>query len=136
MTDTVSCRQCGSKFTPAFRAGRNTGRGRAGRARVLADAQFCTARCKQANYRWRRSAVTPIAEKTRPGPEVRSAVTSPLQHTETTSEILTKNEGARPLRIVPDATYPGMYRIRRPDGSLSDMVNLTRARDAIHCEAT
>ena len=34
-------------------------------------------------------------------------------------------------RIVPDAKYPGMYRIRRPDGSLSDMVNLTRACDAL-----
>jgi hypothetical protein len=24
-----------------------------------------------------------------------------------------------------------MYRIRRPDGSLSDMVNMTRAKDAL-----
>ena len=29
-------------------------------------------------------------------------------------------------RIVPDAKWPGMYRIRRPHGSLSDMPNLTR----------
>jgi hypothetical protein len=34
------------------------------------------------------------------------------------------------VTIVPDAKYPGMWRVRRPDGSLSDMVNLTRARDA------
>jgi hypothetical protein len=34
-------------------------------------------------------------------------------------------------RIVPDLKWPGMYRIKRPDGSLSDMVNLTRARDAL-----
>jgi hypothetical protein len=35
-------------------------------------------------------------------------------------------------RIVPDAEWPGMYRIiRRPDGSLSDMVNLARAKDAL-----
>jgi hypothetical protein len=32
-------------------------------------------------------------------------------------------------RIVPDKTYPGMWRVLRPDGSLSDMVNKTRAKD-------
>jgi hypothetical protein len=32
--------------------------------------------------------------------------------------------------IVPDATWPGMWRVRWPDGSLSDMANLTRAKDA------
>jgi hypothetical protein len=33
--------------------------------------------------------------------------------------------------IVPDPKWPGMYRIKRPDGSLSDMANLTRCRDAL-----
>jgi hypothetical protein len=28
-------------------------------------------------------------------------------------------------RVVPDATYPGMYRSVRSDGRLSDMANLT-----------
>jgi len=32
---------------------------------------------------------------------------------------------------VPDAVYRGMFRIRLPGGGLSDMVNLTRARDAL-----
>ena len=32
--------------------------------------------------------------------------------------------------IVPDAVYAGMWRVRRADGSLSDMSNITRARDA------
>jgi hypothetical protein len=32
--------------------------------------------------------------------------------------------------VVPDSDWPGMYRVRRPDGSLSDMATLTRARDA------
>ena len=31
--------------------------------------------------------------------------------------------------VVPDKTYPGMWRVLRPDGSLSDMVNKTRAKD-------
>jgi len=34
------------------------------------------------------------------------------------------------LQIVPDATYPGMWRVQYPDGRLSDMVNKTRAKDA------
>jgi hypothetical protein len=34
-------------------------------------------------------------------------------------------------RLVPDPNWPGLYRIRKPDGSLTDMVNLTRARDAL-----
>jgi len=36
----------------------------------------------------------------------------------------------RAAAIVQDKTYPGMWRVRQPDGSLSDMVNLTPARDA------
>ena len=34
-------------------------------------------------------------------------------------------------RIVSDPKWPGMYRIRLPGGGLSDMVNLTRATDAL-----
>ena len=34
-------------------------------------------------------------------------------------------------RIVPDAKWPGMYRIHLPEGSLSDMANLTRIKDAL-----
>jgi len=34
-------------------------------------------------------------------------------------------------RIVADPKWPGMYRIKRPDGSLTDMVSLTRAKDAL-----
>ena len=34
------------------------------------------------------------------------------------------------LTVEPDSKYPGMYRIRFPEGGLSDMVNLTRAKDA------
>jgi hypothetical protein len=32
--------------------------------------------------------------------------------------------------VVPDARYAGMFRVRKPDGTLTDMVNLTRANDA------
>ena len=41
--------------------------------------------------------------------------------------------GSKPLswKGVPDTKWPGMYRIRRPDDTLTEMVNLTRARDAL-----
>ena len=32
--------------------------------------------------------------------------------------------------VIPDNEYAGMWRIRWPDGQLSDMVNLSRAKDA------
>jgi hypothetical protein len=34
------------------------------------------------------------------------------------------------LRIERDEVYPEMWRVRRPDGSLTDIVNRTRAKDA------
>jgi hypothetical protein len=32
--------------------------------------------------------------------------------------------------VVPDANWPGMWRVRWPDGSLSDLGNLTRVKEA------
>jgi len=34
------------------------------------------------------------------------------------------------VSIVPDAKYSAMWRVRYPDGRMTDMVNVTRARDA------
>jgi hypothetical protein len=34
------------------------------------------------------------------------------------------------VRIVPDATWAGMFRARLPDGQISDMANLPRIKDA------
>ena len=39
----------------------------------------------------------------------------------------------RKPKVVPDSAHPGMWRVRWPDGRLSDMTNLTRAKDAIAC---
>jgi hypothetical protein len=33
------------------------------------------------------------------------------------------------VRVLPDKAWPGMWRIRHPDGRLSDMANLTWAKD-------
>jgi hypothetical protein len=34
------------------------------------------------------------------------------------------------ISLVADGKYPGMWRLRLPDGALSDMVNRSRAKDA------
>ena len=34
-------------------------------------------------------------------------------------------------KAIPDAVYPGMWRVQWPDGRVSDMANLTRINDAI-----
>jgi hypothetical protein len=39
------------------------------------------------------------------------------------------------LALVRDADWPNMWRVRRPNGQLSDMVNFTRAKDAIRSVA-
>ena len=40
---------------------------------------------------------------------------------------------SRRSKVVPDAAHRGMWRVRWPDGRLSDMTNLTRAKDAVAC---
>jgi hypothetical protein len=37
--------------------------------------------------------------------------------------------------VVPDRDWPRMYRVQMPDGRLTDMVNLTRAKDAAYSVA-
>ena len=37
--------------------------------------------------------------------------------------------------IVPDKDWPGLWRVNLPDGDVTDMVNLTRAKDAAVCLA-
>jgi hypothetical protein len=45
----------------------------------------------------------------------------------------TRDKAAPPayIAILADNRFPGMYRLKRSDGSPSDMVNLTRAREAL-----
>jgi hypothetical protein len=42
-----------------------------------------------------------------------------------------KPAGGAYIGIVPDQRFLGVYRLKRTDGTLSDMVNLTRAKDAL-----
>jgi hypothetical protein len=114
------CQACNSFFALNNRAGRNTGRGHVGqRERSYAPAQYCSARCRKAASR----------ERFRRG---RDAIKPPVL-TPTPSAVTERSKlptwGG--YSVLPDKTYPGMYRIRKPDGTLSDMLNVTRAKDAL-----
>ena len=39
-----------------------------------------------------------------------------------------KGRGKRLISVEPDGKWSGMWRVKYPDGSLSDMVNLSRAK--------
>jgi hypothetical protein len=94
-------------------------------------ARFCSNRCRLNSHR-SVAARTPLtATETPPGAIVSVSGAVGLQkQSPAISETLS---GGRPLPrgIVPDAKWSGMYRLRLPDGELSDMVNLTRAKDAL-----
>jgi hypothetical protein len=99
------CASCGASFTP-----------------VRSSARFCSARCRTAAHR----SSTAACNTTTAHRNARSAIKSPPGIAETPRLSVTRNP-----RIVADERWPGMYRLRLPDGSLTDMVNLTRARDAL-----
>jgi len=115
----AACSACGALFRPQ----RST-------------ARFCSPRCRVAAQRARDRGTSIRVAATRPS--VASAAVLSVTAT------LGISEGQKPQnvtlrrkppkldpRIVPDPKWPGMYRVRRPDGSLTDMVNLTRAKDAL-----
>jgi hypothetical protein len=99
----VACSTCGRKFRPQ----RST-------------ARFCGPRCRVAAKRTRDRG-TPVATAALgcPTGKNRKIVT------------LRRNPLKLDPRIVPDPKWPGTYRIKQPDGSLSDMANLTRCRDGL-----
>ena len=99
-------------------------------------ARFCSSRCRVAAQR-ARGRGTPIrVAATRPSVATDAvlSVTAPLGMSggkNPQSVTLRRKPPKLDPRIIPDEHWPGMYRIRRPDGSLSEMVNVTRARDAL-----
>jgi hypothetical protein len=130
---TAVCRECKKRFP----LGRRANQHRRANGSLNKTRRFCSSACKQAAYR--RRSRNAKAEKVVQGINTHAAVTRPLEHIETIGKIRTEKttepyrNRARKLdrRIVPDAVYPGMYRIRLSDGSLSDLVNLMRAKDAV-----
>jgi hypothetical protein len=107
---TVACRQCGIEFAPR----RST-------------ATYCSPRCRAKSHRR-----IPLTANTEPQDAYANAE-------DTQSAQAAFSDNSRTLRlpkgIVPDAKYPGMYRLLLPGGGLSDVVNLTRAKDALRALA-
>ena len=99
----TTCRHCHQPFTPK----RST-------------ARFCGPTCRVAGHR-------------RPAAPARGAILSVTGHPTTRPTISGRDVTLRkpdlPAGIVPDDRWPGMYRIRLPGGGLSDMFNLTWAKE-------
>jgi hypothetical protein len=115
----ATCHACGSQFRPQ----RST-------------ARFCSPRCRKATQRARDRGMPINVAATRPGVGLDAvlSVTTTIGMSEgqkPQSVTLKRKPAKLDPRIVPDPKWPGMYRIRRPDGSLSEMANLTRCRDAL-----
>jgi hypothetical protein len=98
-------------------------------------ARYCSARCRVAHARsWSDS---PATARQEPAGAIISVTghhpSSPAAegHSVTLTSPIKRESKPLPDGIVPDAKWPGMYRLCLPDGSLSVMVNLTRAKDAL-----
>ena len=134
-------RQMGNRFAVTIRAGRNSDKAMAGRKRTYHQGQrYCSATCRKLASKARRAPLQALPQKrpktlpaTTPSSSVTSASISP-----TISMGYTGQESGRARLqmalgrciVVPDPDWPKMYRVMRPDSSLTDMVNLSRARDA------
>ena len=146
MNDSQSaiCRRddCGKRFTLSRYGNRTYTSGATRKGRHL----FCSLKCRVAHHRRMtalRGGVTAPSAKdgvtASGGTKGKGGVTS-LEITQQNQrplppKITTEQpHSARPSRhpkAIPDATYPGMWRVQWPDGRLSDMANLSRVNDAI-----
>jgi hypothetical protein len=86
-------------------------------------ARFCNATCRKRGQRARQSP----REAYRRDLSVTGHRKCPSAHSRFR---VTDNPLGLPPGIVPDPQWPGMYRVVLADRSVSDMVNLTRAKDA------
>src|SRR5262245_36438105 len=111
-----TCDHCGQPFTPQRRS-----------------ARFCSDAHRLAAHRASlgRSQDAPESPSGRSGGHETLKSDARAVATQNTPISETLRQPKLPKGIVPDAKWPGMYRLVRPDGTLSDMVNLTRAKDAL-----
>jgi len=133
--------KCHKRFEPGRRANQHRNAG----GRQHDGALYCSRSCQQKAYRLRaRATVTREAPKGAPkqreGTTPHATVTPQKRikqfqgvrglkngHARTPNGLLSTRAG----KIIPDPKWPGMYRIKWRGGGLSDMVNYTRAADAL-----
>jgi hypothetical protein len=115
----IACQACGREF-----CGKRS------------DARTCGDSCRQRLRRSRRRGNGTLSEaRTADLSVTRSSGNAPVHTrvrvTDKPARVAEKSTSRRlPPEVVPDANWPAMYCVRLPDGSLSDMVNLTRAKEA------
>lgn len=92
-------------------------------------AQFCSTACRVSVHRGKR--LTPT--ETGPGRVLSVTPSRPSPHPTGTVSCNAKAPKTPTLhpRLVQDKSYPRMYRIKKKDGTVSDMVSLARAKEAL-----
>ena len=146
---TAICPVCGDRFA----RGRHSNRHKAAGRKPVAWSTYCSRACRQAAYRIRKDihnnvpasarrrrpakrrlplfACVANAPKRLPGSYPHTCVTCP-EISQWFQGPATPKKRILPPDIVPDEKWPGMYRLRLLNGRLSDMVNLSRAIDAVN----
>jgi hypothetical protein len=113
----AACSNCGKAFRP-----------------VRTSARYCGPTCRVAAHRKTdcNANSTPHSPlEAPPASQNSSGVHRASFEPKNTSVAAKTLSVTRGFAIVPDAKWPGMYGLRRPDGTPTDMVNLTRAKDAL-----
>jgi hypothetical protein len=112
----TACSHCGAEFKPRRRS-----------------ARFCGSTCRVAAHRKTDCNANSAAEKATGAASTsqNDLQVSPARSEQINTPTITKPLSVTGWRIIPDSKWPGMYRLRRPDGTLSDMVNVIRAKDAL-----
>jgi hypothetical protein len=138
---------CGEHFSLVLRGGRNSRKAAGRKPSYHKGRRYCSDACRKLASKRRLGPhqSSPEASEIRPAERQNEDPATGVLSTVTTAEnsvdILrtynSKKSGRASLKmifgaytVVPDPDWPKMYRVRRPDGSLTEMVNLTRARDA------
>ena len=140
MSDFRKCSRigCNERFSLVLRGGRNSDKAMAGRQRTYHKGRrYCSDTCRKLASKARLQSSPKRAEKSRPATRVLSTVAEVASTLDISMGYEGQKSGRAPLQmnfggytVVPDPEWPKMYRVRRPDGSLTDMVNLIRAGDA------
>jgi hypothetical protein len=115
--EAVTCSNCRKAFHPVRRSARYCG----STCRKAANRKVC-----HANSSPHSPSQAPPASQN--GSGVHSGRPKPKNVPSTRSTLSVTRRG---FVIVPDVKWPGMYRLRCPDGTLTDLINITRARDAL-----
>jgi hypothetical protein len=132
---------CKERYELVIRGGRNSGKAMVGRERTYHKGRrYSSATCRELaskarlqpsprvplEGRKRRLATTPLSTVT----SAPSSIDISMGYEEQKSGRARLQMDFGGFTVVPDPDWPMMYRVRKPDGRLTDMVNLTRARDA------